>query len=172
VRVVHGDEERRLLGDVGAEPVQAVQHGERAGAKAARIRLAGAQLEHRAGQGRGALERRRSSLAGRERLEELAHHAERECPLELGAARPGDAHAALARRALGGQQQLGLADAAGTFDQQQRAASVPRRVQACADVADLPVAVQQPSLACLCACCHGANVPAHRPPDATATARR
>jgi hypothetical protein len=95
VQIVDHDDQRAAVGDVHEEPEEPVQQLElRVGPVRPR------PLEHRA-RGAGRLGEQQLALLGGARahgaLEQLAHHAEREAPLELGPARPQDLGAGVAR---------------------------------------------------------------------------
>ena len=89
---------------------------ERAGSSASCPGPGAAQVEQRAGQRRRAAQQCRSLGlvgAGQHRLEQLAHHAERELLLEFAAAGPQEPHSALLGELAPREQQRGLADPAG-----------------------------------------------------------
>jgi hypothetical protein len=109
MRVIYRDQQRPGRRQIGGEPVQAVEHGERNVAGGA---LGGPAREHSLSGRRRAREQRPTLLRRRQDqapLEELAHHAEGETGLQL---RTPGAHHLLpeAGRALGsGRQQRRLA---------------------------------------------------------------
>jgi hypothetical protein len=146
VDVVDRQQQRRPVRQVGAQPVQPVQHGERAVGQHPAARAAGGRLEDRRGQPGRALEQRGTVGGGHDRLEQLPHDAERELALELRPARTGHGHAPAARDAIGGEQQLRLADSAGALHEHRRARAAARRLEPLGDHAELPVPVEQKPL--------------------------
>ena len=93
VRVVDGEHERAVAGEVRAQPVEAVQHGERrvgGGAISPPVRARARQAEQPPGHAGRPLEQVVAGAGrdlGQGRLEQLAHDAEGEVALELAAAR-------------------------------------------------------------------------------------
>ena len=140
VRVIDQHEQRGPVREAGAQPVEPVQHGERALV----LLTVSTELEDGRAQRRGAVHELVGAGTVDARLEQLPHHAEGELALELGAACAQHAHAALACLALGRQQQLRLADPAGPLDDERRARARASGVEALEDLAQLAVAVEQP----------------------------
>ena len=151
VGVVDREHERAARGEVGAQPVQAVEDGE-GGVRAPAAPVLG-RCRRRArepeplrgqaggpGQQVGALVRRGDH---QRRLEELAHDAVAELLLELGAAGAQDAHAG----ALGARpehvQQRGLAHAGRALDDHQAPLALPRRRQGRVQAGELVLALEQ-----------------------------
>jgi hypothetical protein len=136
LQVVDRDQHRPLVGQVERGPVQAVQDRERA------LGVALGRPEHALG-GRRRAGQQTAALVGvaRERLEQLAHRAERELALELAAAGGEHGHpvGALARR----RQQAALADPRRPLDQHHRAARVARPVEQPLERRDLALALEQ-----------------------------
>ena len=114
VAVVDRHEQRRPVGEVDDQPVQAVERLE-ARVVAALALLAREQARRGAG---GARERIGGSVQGR--LEQLAHHAERERLLELGAGRLERRQAGMLGRRACRTRQLGLADPGRSLDERER----------------------------------------------------
>jgi hypothetical protein len=140
VQVVDDDRQRAVDGEVGREPVQAVERGER------RVPVAGLDddVEHLAGRGRRTDQS--SLLRGgihQRRLEELTHHAERERPLQRTA--PGGQDAQTCGRAapprLG--QQPRLADAGRALEQQHARLAVHDPTDRRVNRGDLVLALEQ-----------------------------
>ena len=145
VRVVERDEQRAVGGDPRGQPVQAVQQREQLAARRLRAgrRLRAQQLRGDPG---GALEQpaaRDERVGGDERLEELAHDAEREVALQRAAAGGEDAHAALGRELLGALQQRALADAGRALDERDAARPGARRIEQRRQRGDLGFALQE-----------------------------
>jgi hypothetical protein len=115
VQVVDREQQRLLGAQVDGEPVEAVQHRERAvglGAGVGRDRL-----EQHPGRGGGAGEQPLArARVGEQRLEELADDAECVLALELAAARAEHAQPGVGRAAPRLAEQLRLADAGGALD--------------------------------------------------------
>ena len=156
LRVVDEHEQRRAFGEGGAQPVQAMQHRERALV----LLPAPRELEDRGAQGGGPVHQLVAAGTGHARLEELPHDAERELALELGAARAQHAHAALAGLAAGRDQQLGLPDAARPFHDERRAGTGTGRLEPLADLIQLALALEQ---ACRGRGAHGSMLPPEPP---------
>ena len=131
VRVVDDEAERALGREVGTQPVEAVEDRERrvdTRPHAARA-LAPRQVQQAGGNSGGALEPVGSLGGGRLRehgLDELPHDAEREVPLELGAARAQDAHVLADGEGARGRQDGRLADARRPLDDQEAATARAR----------------------------------------------
>jgi hypothetical protein len=87
VQVVDGEQQRALPGEVGRQPEEPVQRGERGDALAVAPRRAENLGGRRRGAGQGSGAPRRDR-----RLEELAHHPEAELALELSRARGQHPH--------------------------------------------------------------------------------
>ena len=126
VQVVDREQQRPLAGEVGGEPEQAVERGERRDA-----RLVGVgRAEHRRGGRGGTGERGRAALRiGGEPLEQLPDDAEAELALELASARGQDVERVAGIGAQLGEQP-GLADPGRAADHHQPPAAVrgrPRR---------------------------------------------
>ena len=149
MRVVDAEHHELVGGEVRAQPVEAVQDGERrVGRRRRRLALLqrAGQAEHAGGQPRRALQQV-VALGGRRlvehRLEELAHDAEGEVALELGAAGAQDARRAVLRGAPGGGEHGRLADARRPLDDHAAARSRARRRDRRVDAAELSLALEE-----------------------------
>jgi len=121
VGVVHRHEQGLTLGQVGAQPVQAVKARElvRPGARFARAGVDDRRRQHRC-----VLQHRRTLGSGEATdggLEELADHSEGKVALELGATRHEHAHARARGPAASGGQEGGLSQPRGALDDHQYA---------------------------------------------------
>ena len=147
VGVVDEQQQRALRGQVRAEPVEAVEHGEarvRSGRRGTRV--AARQPEQVGGMAARALEQalppRRAGLRER-RLEQLPGHPEGELALALGAA--GTQHPHPLRGGLGARrrQQRRLAHPGGALDEDERAGSRAGRAEGRREPPELVVALQR-----------------------------
>ena len=120
VAVVDQHEQRRLVGEVDDQPVQAV---ERLEARICALLPVVAREQARRGTG-GAGERIGRSVEGR--LEQLAHHAERERLLELRPRRLERRQTGVLGRRARRTRQLGLADPGRSLDQRERSRACAR----------------------------------------------
>jgi len=144
VGVVDGEHQRPLLGDVGGDPVEAVQERElRRTGGVLHADLAG---QRRLGTRGGAGEHASALARGRVRqvrLEQLQRDAERVLPLELAAAGAQHDHPLLLRVAGRVREQMGLAEPGGALEHDDpadaRAGGVDRLVQR----AQLPLPLQR-----------------------------
>jgi hypothetical protein len=148
VRVVQRQDERAARGEVRAQPVEAVQHGEggverhcrlafgrRAGQPQHARRLPGGALEQL-----GALFGARLAQRG---LEQLAHDPEGEVALELGSPRAQDAGGAVVGGGAGRGEHRRLADPRGPFDDHGGARTLARAGDGRLDARKLAVALEQ-----------------------------
>ena len=146
VRVVHQDAEGAAAGQVGAEPVEAVEDRERrvlVGEGRLRRRRAG-QGEQPRGHPGGALQQLGRLGRGAEGgLEQLAHDPERELALQLGAPRPQHAHAGGVGEPGGVGQEGRLADPGRALDRHQGAASAARPREGRVDAREIALPLQQ-----------------------------
>ena len=125
MEVVDREQERSARGEVRRQPVEAVQRRQRRVGPGLGVELL--RVEEWLGQRRRAGERVGPLLLGQrreQRLEELAHDAERERTLELRASRTEHSHPGLVAPRLRLGHQRGLADPRGPFDRHQHAAGV------------------------------------------------
>ena len=152
VGVVDRQQDRPLLAQLRAEPVEAVQRREhpilrrlgrtrhgRLGAKEERLGQAGGAAKQPS-----ALERLEAVRAV---LEQLPHHAVRVVALELHAGRAEDVEAALLRQTLDLAQQAGLADSGMTLDHENPARARRCGVQLGRRLSELLLTLVEPDLA-------------------------
>ena len=137
VAVVDEHEERRLVGEVDDQPVEAVQRLE---ARVAAVLPRRAREQSRRGTG-GA--RERIGRRVERRLEQLAHHAERERLLELGAGRVERRQARLLGRRARRARQHRLADPGRPLDQRQRSRARARLRESVATGRKLALPLEQ-----------------------------
>ena len=147
MRVVDDEQRRAVRRHPGEQPVEPVQERERRVAVGERAAVGAGQAEHarrELGGVGGDPDQPRALLGGHRhhrRLHELAHDAEAELALELGAAPAQHAQPALGRRLAHGGQHGGLAHPGAALDHQQaaaaRAGALQRRLGAGHDVLTL-----------------------------------
>ena len=135
VQVVDRQQQRPLGGQVERDPVQAVQRRE------GHVALALQRAEHRRGGRRGAAQQ--LLAAGDDALEQLAHDAERELALELGAAGAEHERAAVGRPPARLGEQRALADPGRTLDEHGPALARRRRVDQREQLCDLTLALDE-----------------------------
>ena len=125
VQVVDREQQRPLSGEVRRQPVEPMQRRQRCVGPGLGLELLG--VEERFRQCRRPGERFGSLFLGQggeQRLEELAHDAERERPLELRASPAEHPHPGLVAPGLDLRHQRALADPGRPFDCQQHATGV------------------------------------------------
>ena len=145
VLVVDDEQLRALRGEVGHQPVEAVERAERRVGLARGVRALG--QEHGRGQRGGAAERaleRRGAHPPQPRLEQLPRHAPGVGGLELAAARRRDREAALRRGRARGVEQARLADAGRPLDDDDAAAAGDRVAERRVEDGELGVTLVQP----------------------------
>ena len=147
VRVVDGEHERAVAAEVRAQPVEAVQHGERrvGGRHLLPVRARARQPQQPPGHAGRPLEQVVAGAGrdlGQGRLEQLAHDAEGEVALELAAARAQRPRARGVRERAGGADEGRLADARGPLDHEQAAVATLRARHRGLDARQLGVALE------------------------------
>ena len=147
VRVVDGDQQRRRGGEVRAQPVQAVQHRERAVQRLARS--SPGRRARQAEQARGFAGRTLEEIVacrrrgvGQGGLEQLADHAEREVPLELASAGAQHARPRRLGRSPRRRDHGRLADARPTLDDDEAAVTGACARHGSLDAAQLGIALE------------------------------
>ena len=135
VRVVDEQRERRPAGEVGGQPVEAVQGGERPLRPERQVGgLGQLDVEQRRGAARRAFE---EVVVRDDGLEQLAHDAEAEGALELGPARRQRRQPGARRLGARRGEQLGLADPGRALEDHRAALTGGDRLRGGADVAEL-----------------------------------
>ena len=149
VGVVDAEHDRLGGGQVGAQPVEAVQDREgrigRGGGRLALLQRTG-KPEHAGGEPRRPLQQVVALGGARlveQRLEELAHHAEGEVALELGAARAQEARRPVLGGDPGGREDGRLADPGRSFDDHAAPRSPARRGDRRVDAPKLALALEE-----------------------------
>ena len=154
VEVVDDQDQRPLAAEVDHEPVQGVDQ-RRLAAAGERLLDGLAAEQHRLGQRRAALERRRARRRRRvpdPALEQPQHDAEREVALEHAAGRLQHRHVPFAREPRGRAQQPRLAEPSRGADEHDAAAPVAGGGDRLGQRADLGVALEQRPLGVAGAC--------------------
>jgi hypothetical protein len=153
VRVIDDHAQRPPLREVGAEPVEAVEDGERGvlvgdGGLGA---LRGARQAEQPGghAGRAPEELGRPLHRPERRLDELAHDAEGELALQLGTPGAEDAHPRRFGHRPGVGQQRGLAHARRALDHDEHAAAVTGPGEGAVHARQVALSLQQPTRHCL-----------------------
>ena len=148
MRVIDDHAQRPPLREVGAEPVEAVEDGERRvlvgdGGLGA---LRGARQAEQPGghAGRAPEELGRPLHPPERRLDELAHHAEGELALQLGPPGAEDAHPRRFGPSPGVGQQRGLAHARRALDHDEHPAAVTGPGQGAVHARQVALSLQQP----------------------------
>jgi hypothetical protein len=165
VDVVERECDRRLLAQVGGEPVERMEvRQRRVRANGVRIALESVACQQCRGGSGCAMEEPRSALAvraGEERLEQLAHDAERELTIQLGRARRQDDHPPLRRLRSRCLEQPRLADSGRALDEREPPSPGTCFIDHAAELGQLALALVQdggPSVR------HDAQrLPLHRP---------
>ena len=146
MRVVHENAQRRPLGEVGADPVEAVEDRERR----VLIRERGAtavggarQPEQARGHPGGAGQQPLGAPAPQDRIEELPDDAEGELALQLGAPGAEHPHARGVGGLPAGRQQGRLAHARRPLDDDQGAMPLARPGERPVDPREVVVALQE-----------------------------
>ena len=148
VQVVDRQEERPIRRGVGREPVEAVEGGED-GVRRDGWRVENGRTEDRLGGGGGAGEPALADLlVAQRRLEQLAHDAERELPLELAAARGEHPEALLLGRRAELGEEPALPDAGGALDEREPALAIGGLGERGAQRLELAIALEEQ----LCPC--------------------
>jgi hypothetical protein len=144
VPVVDEQDDGLLGGEVGGQPVQRVPDGERV-LRRRGVHAREVDLQQRGGEARGSREEDRGLRVARHVVEQLAHDAEDEVVLQLGAARVEHEHPGVLGGGAGRFDERRLADARRAVDGDDRAGAAPCLRERVPNGVELAVTLEQPT---------------------------